>query len=978
MSALAAAGVSVAASRAFIFNSEQTANAMTVIDANDDGNTWQFYGDCMLYGVSDAGLDADDWLITPGTVLSADSVYEVAVSAHADDSWAERFSVSVGTAPTVEAMTQTVVPDTTATNSQYASFTGRFIPAADGQWHVGVHVTTPVNDGSYFYVESISVRAVAAAKAPAAVANAAIALSDKGQTATVSFTVPTTDNAGQPIDAVDSVVVKRNGNPGATFKVAGVKAGEQGSVADRPGINGNVSYTITPYNAHGAGVSATVTAWAGTDTPAAVTGARITAADDNGNITLSWTAPTHGVHGGYVNPDSITYTVAGINGSQRSTTTVSATTLTDRINVTDGQQRLAWYVITPRNAAGAGTATSTDTAFVGKPYALPYAESFPRRQPARGPWSINNDEVAEWYVMQYGTYADPADGDGGLLSFATVTEGRRATICGPKVSLSGSANPTLKMRVYDMGRGPHHLRVMLRKPDGSYSLLDDFSPIDTTLTGNFGQWVQKTYSLDGFQSLDHVQLVLQGVGGHTDQPATIVPLYVDDITITDPLTDDLAAGKLSANNDHVEAGDDVSFSFTISNKGSRPATGYSAILLRDGKPCGAAASAQLETIPVGDSVRVSLTDAPNGDASETSRYTARVQWDADLDSTNNTSAEALVTVLPGKPYPTAVSASCGTDGTVTVNWTAPTVDATEAETVTESFETYAPFTISHFGQWTLFDGDRQSTIGIQDGQGNFVQYPNVERPMAFQVFNPIAAGVASSGFTAHSGAQVAAAFSAGRYTANDDWLISPAVDGAQTIIFYACSPAASYYGTAERIQVLCSTTGTDTADFKPVGQVITVPGRWTQYTATLPEGATHFAIRCTSQDQYILFIDDITYRRAASDITLTGFNIYSNSTLIATAGPSATSWSGTDSNADTGEGTPCPYSVAATYNTGESRHAAAVWADTPSRIAGVEGSTPKAQGTQLYDISGRRLRAVSPTGVTIIRTGNQSRKVIAK
>ena len=81
-----------------------------------------------------------------------------------------------------------------------------------------------------------------------------------------------------------------------------------------------------------------------------------------------------------------------------------------------------------------------------------------------------------------------------------------------------------------------------------------------------------------------------------------------------------------------------------------------------------------------------------------------------------------------------------------------------------------------------------------------------------------------------------------------------------------------------------------------------------------PEGAKHFAIRCISRDQYILYIDDVTYRPAKSGLELVGYNVYRNGQLLNTTPLTATTY--TD-NAPAGTHT---YTVTVVYNEGESIH----------------------------------------------------------
>ena len=50
----------------------------------------------------------------------------------------------------------------------------------------------------------------------------------------------------------------------------------------------------------------------------------------------------------------------------------------------------------------------------------------------------------------------------------------------------------------------------------------------------------------------------------------------------------------------------------------------------------------------------------------------------------------------------------------------------------------------------------------------------------------------------------------------------------------------------------------------------------------LPEGATHFAVRCTSPMGYMLLVDDITYRPAGkgAPLEIKGYNIYRDGVKI--------------------------------------------------------------------------------------------------
>ena len=575
--------------------------------------------------------------------------------------------------------------------------------------------------------------------------------------------------------------------------------------------------------------------------------------------------------------------------------------------------------------------------------------------------------------MQYGTYADAADLDNGFIAFSTVTTGASSDFIGPKITLKDTHNPRLSFYVWNMKRSIHHLRVALRTPDGKRHQLDDILPNDFDGEDNDGRWLKYSYSLSDLRSYEYVQLIFTGVGGNTEDLTSIVPLYVDKINVDDPLSFNLTMGDVSAMIDKVSVGDDVTVFANISNTGDKDAADFDICLYRGETLVG---KTHVDELAAGQNTDVELKDAPNSDAALSSLYHAEIAWDSDEEASDNVSKNVVVTVLPGHPFVKDAKAEAA-DGmqSVAISWSEPEgiSNGAEAEDVVEDFESYVPFTISHFGEWTLMDIDGASTLGIQDGSGDFVQYDNVEAPMAFQVFNPSAVSLSPLYFPTHSGSQVAAAFSAGRYTANDDWLISPEVDGAQTVTFWACSPNNNYYGTQEQMEVLCSVEGKTIGSFKNVGSTITVPGQWTQYSADLPEGARYFALRCTSKDQYILFVDDITYRKAGTGLKLLGYNVYRDGTRLNASPVTETKY--TDNRS---VDTDVTYSVKAVYNTGESRAANAVW-DAASGIIGVGEDNGSAQ-VRIYDLSGRQmpLGASLKKGVYVVRDNGKTRKICIK
>lgn len=126
---------------------------------------------------------------------------------------------------------------------------------------------------------------------------------------------------------------------------------------------------------------------------------------------------------------------------------------------------------------------------------------------------------------------------------------------------------------------------------------------------------------------------------------------------------------------------------------------------------------------------------------------------------------------------------------------------------------------------------------------------------------------------------------------------------------FMCATGMSY-------RVYYSTGSLETADFISAGvEVPSVPGEWTRYEATLPDGARYFAIRSCATGSFMLMLDDVTYQPASTgDLALTGYNVYRDREKVNTDAVTTTSF--TDTTDEPGKHT---WTVTAVYAQGESR-----------------------------------------------------------
>lgn len=267
------------------------------------------------------------------------------------------------------------------------------------------------------------------------------------------------------------------------------------------------------------------------------------------------------------------------------------------------------------------------------------------------------------------------------------------------------------------------------------------------------------------------------------------------------------------------------------------------------------------------------------------------------------------------------------------------------------------FTIDGGDGWTTLDADGARTIGIGTNQGA-LQWPHTTEPQAFIVFNPYKLG-AESIIQPHSGEQCFVSFAAaGR--ASDDWLISPLLSG-QKARFKFWAKCLYPECLNEQFEVWASYTDAAPASaFRLAGPVtVSSATEWTEYAFTLPEGVRYAMIRCTSDSQFGLMVDDITFPAAPAPTEFWGYNVYCDGQLIARELP--TTYFAADR--------PGRYTVTALYAEGESRPSNAV--DVILEGIGTV-LAPTARFAEHYDLQGRRLPAVPARGITV----SAARKVL--
>lgn len=977
----------------------ETVANYTIIDANGDERTWSYgkvaYASCMVPNAENIN-QADDWIITVPVHMTAGN-YILRYDVGYLSGTGIQYEVKMGSAPTAEAMTTTIVPMYTETVKDMTTKEQPFTVDKEGYYYIGIHNTTSKDLKSAFKLNNIGVKEGSATPPvivyPPAGGTLTYQLAPKGELkATLTYTAPTKDTNGDDLEVISKVILTsrwevdkytfENVQPGAVITQ---------DVELYAGINNR--FTAQAFNGDAAGEKIEYKSiFAGPDTPLAPENIKLTVSDDFMTATLSWDAVGEvGENGGYVDPAAVTYYIFDAFGSyyDPAIATTDKTSITfDYYSEIEGQDYYAYQV-----TAGYGNNYSLDgtsnVAVVGTPAALPFTESFangffdglwisdfslPSGQQQYG--TIDDDYFASLFDPEDPDAPKPLasqDGDKGFHLWLPIEKDVQYGLISLRADISKATQPVLEF--WYQGQG---------------NVIDVFTGTDIAdlqlaqtidLKANpTSDWTLARVSLDKYKAAGGAIFEIRFTARDND----------DEHTWSIPI-DNIRVRNLDANDMHIvtftgtkaaKVGDTATFTAHVENLGTEAAT-PKIVWSVDG------------TEYVTDSETVS----PNAFADYTFSYTVSpldaetlnvaldVKVNNDATPDDNTKTENLSVLR--LPYATVTDLSATVDGTtVKLEWSAPVIGEAQAETVTDDFESpeYTPMSIDGAGGWTIYDGDGIKTYNVFREAYN----PYQTAPMAFQLFDNIVAQVPSNyqaDAEAHSGQRFMMAVSA-QSKENDNWLISPELSGnAQTISFWAKSCMIAW---PETFEVYYSTTDNKRESMTVKVENIegtfidgVVPEVWTEYKVTLPAGAKYFAIRHNSYDTLALFIDDVTYEASPTqpdDLAVDHYLVFCNGKQINQENVTTTTYTHNPFDQDTANGAyNFEYVVVPFYNYG---------AVLPSNTASVElaFSVIKqitvdqiAADTQVYNLAGVRVdHDKLTTGVYIIVNGTSAQKVMVK
>lgn len=362
-----------------IYPTPEQAKLCKIIDTNGDGISWYYAADYSAFEIESNyrdGWPMDDWLIMPAfSVTDPSKFYSLSFEINMLWYYADTVEVCIGTAPTAEAMTQTVIPSFTPdkVNPDFGLVSTLFTVPEAGNWYIGFHLNSPVDQIGCLLRNIVVDDKNITSQSPAAVTGlTAECAPEGGLSATVSFDLPVVNISGTPLDASARITatitgaetVTLNGTPG------------QHMTAEVATVQGNNVLLVETGVGELGGQSATIDVYTGVHIPAAISGLTYNISPDMATINLNWQTVTEGTDGGYVDPDGVMYMVYVI-GQFEFETFEHIHTTSFSYTVPDGTPVHQVTVgVVSMNVAGSNWQMMAATPYIGHPYDLPIYEGY--------------------------------------------------------------------------------------------------------------------------------------------------------------------------------------------------------------------------------------------------------------------------------------------------------------------------------------------------------------------------------------------------------------------------------------------------------------------------------------------------------------------------------------------------------------------------------------------------------------------------
>ncbi len=944
------------------FDTEESVQGYTIINANNDYSTWEWQKGGYMRVRYDSRNKTDDWLITPAIKLEKNKTFKVSFDVWGTNSRNQEIvEVKYGKGNAAEAMHGILLePDTllayTSDSPKHISM--RLHADEDGVYYIGFHGMSDANKYG-LNLDNIEIEAGVSTSAPAAPSNLVVTpAADGSKKATVKFTCPTKNTDGSDLESISKMELSRGESVIKTFDNPAV--GSEITYEDVVPASGSYTYKVVAYGEYGAGTPAETTVRVGSSAPVKPTSITIAETGNVGEVKATWAAVTEDVDGRAIDAADVTYTLLDDN-NEVVAAGITGTSFTFQAVKADAEQTFVYYYLKAVNGGLESEANYSNMIPVGTPYAVPFVESIAGGKTGSIFGLRTIKPTGTWQIGIDGMYSDisSADGDGGYLFFRGDNVDASASISTGKINLDGVKNPALSVYVDNLFNSDGLLDMseldIYAIADGTETLLNHIVCKDLPEVG----WNKVVMGLDAFAGKE---VYFKFVGTVKNYRNTVI----DQIKVYSRNDDNIAITDISAPA-NTRPGKEFNIAVKVENTGKNTAEDWSLRLSRNGEVL---SEQKCEAIAAGVSTQIELTVTPTVLTDKSSKYAVDVVYANDNIPEDNHAEVTVNLILPNYPVVENVYGNKGASG-LELKWTAPDLAKAAPEETFEDFEKATSWT-NTYANWTFVDYDKSPVMGI-----NGVDLPNVAVGSLQSFFvmeydeDIFAASTNKTRYMSHSGVKHLS--SMGCYyenVASDDWAISPELFGGQQLISFYAKSYSAYY--KENLEVLYSTTGTDRADFKSLGDNTEISNEWKLYEYELPQGAKYFALRSHGMNNWMCFIDDVTYTGTGSPakLSILGYNIYRDGVKINPDVVDALEYTDTEASGKHS------YVVTAVYDRGESQMSP-VFSFDPVGVSAInaDSSAP----VEYFNIQGMQIPADNLVpGIYVRRQGSNVDKVVIK
>lgn len=466
------------------FTDDTSFRNFRTVDINDDGFEWQPYdyeagAEKLSYDIysftpslsgrlSGDNISADDYMVLPTFYLEKDKKYKFETSLRVLRNIKEfelyakilrkSGETAINTADTPIELISGInleYPEITIQSQEGEKYYSYFSVEESGYYDLAIYVRAPEDGISEININAVSLTEAEDVTVPSEVKEAAFARNyDNAKSVKVSFVAPTEDLAGNALQSISKIEVKRFDMIVKTFN--NPQPGEYLEFTDRAHDVKLISYSIVASNESGMGQPIYHSLFTSSAIPPAVLNPIIEETDDSGTVHLSWTQPLNIDNGRTLDQSQIRYRI--VDAISEDSDVVADNVEGNEIVISNedssNSQREVRYGVIAFTPDGEAEMVTTSDLLIGKPYEVPFRESFDSAKLSHYMNFIGQENISKWIIKDSYNGIMPYDNDGGFLTCNFEQDSdttSSATAITGKIKVSEMTKPILSFMLYNSG-----------------------------------------------------------------------------------------------------------------------------------------------------------------------------------------------------------------------------------------------------------------------------------------------------------------------------------------------------------------------------------------------------------------------------------------------------------------------------------------------------------------------------------------------